>query len=631
MGVLKDYLDRAGYPTIWFNAWHHHEETHLFGALLERLRQGLPAPWTPSGMWFHLRLAWIRILKQPVTLALIGGLAIFTVAFLWKDIALVWNFSKDWISRSDPPSWPVEEKWFFLQYTAQIAAELREQTQSDDNSLIDLMLGPFKYPAVFIATLLAALTRGLGTFTSFGFKPKTLFRKVGKAFKTVSFESDPGLRFKLDEDLGDISTALGKKPLTIFIDDMDRCPPERALKVLESVNFLSSSPRRCFIVMCIWLKQTVTSISREFVDFIKEKNPQLEDESDKVYKIRLHALRKDHAKTYPDKMIQIEIAVPKISPEVLANLAKNEEDNEKNQPPKKSLRERWEEYRKADETLKRELYDRPRRFLNEKAFPMIFLLMVLTGGFLLASVSKGIIANSRQEMAQAKIKEIKTEIKTVKTEIKFDQKKTGYAKKEDYLEGLERNIEKLVDAEAQSKEELKQAKTNIEIAFVGGFSIGFFGLVFGLVLSVKRNFQDSKKYRTALNIWAPVMALKEPNPRHLKRLVNLLRLISMRDKDKEKNVETSNTEESQTSDDEMSESEKRAIKFVLLMALEELEVELNEFLELGKGDELKKNVRERFLDIIKIGDRELKNWSGEGLEARKLYWAGKKLEAKKNY
>lgn len=582
MGMLKDYLDRAGYPTIWFNAWHHHEETHLFGALLERLRQGLPAPWTPSGIWFRLRLFWTRMKKQKVSLALIGGLLVFTVAFLWEDGSLHGKYFYELII---DPSW--------------------------QNAVPS---------AIHLTAFLAALTKILDAVTSFGIKPQKLFRKVSKAFNTVSFASDPGLRFKLEEDLGDISDALGNKPLTIFIDDMDRCPPERALKVLESVNFLSSSPRRCFIVMGIWLKQTVTSISREFTDFIEEKNPQGSNESDGDYRSRLHTLRVEHAMTYLDKMIQIEIAVPPIEPEVLANLARSELDKGKNEPPKKSFAERWKEYRQADDTLKREIYDRPIRFLNKKAIPMIFLLVVLSGGYFLAVYSKIMIAGLKQQVTLVKIEEIDQEIKTEKNEPRIAQEANANLKK------LQQSRAKLVNVEEQSIKELAQAKTNTGTAWTGvGLSAGLFGLVFGLVMSRKINLQDSENYRKALDIWAPVLALKEPNPRRLKRLVNLLRLISMRDKDQEKNRKTGNAAENPSSKDEMQEDdmpklEKRAIKFIMLMALEELEVNPMEFIILSKEAKFQKGVHERdltqFVQSLKIANRDKEGWLERKIDAR---------------
>ncbi|MCJ8269601.1 MAG: YCF48-related protein, partial [Psychrosphaera sp.] len=38
MGLIKHDLEKARFHPVWFNAWHHHEEAHLFGALMETIR-----------------------------------------------------------------------------------------------------------------------------------------------------------------------------------------------------------------------------------------------------------------------------------------------------------------------------------------------------------------------------------------------------------------------------------------------------------------------------------------------------------------------------------------------------------------------------------------------------------------
>jgi len=330
----------------------------------------------------------------------------------------------------------------------------------------------------------------------------------------------------------------------------------------------------------------------------------------------LHTLREEHSKRYLNKMIQIEIAVPKIEPEVLAKLAKSEEDKDFKGPQKKSWREHWQEYRKGDETLKREYRDRPKRFLNKKAIPTIFLLMVLASGFLMAVVSKILIADFMNQAAQAKILVVEQKIQKIKNgEIKTDEDP------EVALSELILTRQSLAEVVEQTNDDLVQAESDSEIAISGvGISVGLFSLAFVLVLGGKSILQDSENYKKALNILAPIMALKDPNPRHLKRLVNLLRLISMRDKDKSGNKNNHKAGENPSNKNKMPELEERAVKFVLLMTLEELEIELIDFIKGPKETETQKGINESsltdFVNALTINHKDKKGWLKREPEAR---------------
>jgi len=67
MGMLMGCLKDARYRPIWFNAWHHYKEEHMFGALLETIRQeAVPPVWSPSGLSFRVRLLARRAWRHPM-------------------------------------------------------------------------------------------------------------------------------------------------------------------------------------------------------------------------------------------------------------------------------------------------------------------------------------------------------------------------------------------------------------------------------------------------------------------------------------------------------------------------------------------------------------------------------------
>jgi hypothetical protein len=85
MNLLQDDLAGFGARPVWFNAWHHHEEAHLFAALLENIRaQAIPPFHTWSALTFRLRLLWHRLRGGARRLLVLGLLALlFGVVANW--------------------------------------------------------------------------------------------------------------------------------------------------------------------------------------------------------------------------------------------------------------------------------------------------------------------------------------------------------------------------------------------------------------------------------------------------------------------------------------------------------------------------------------------------------------------
>ena len=91
----------------------------------------------------------------------------------------------------------------------------------------------------------------------------------------IGFRTDPGLRYRINKALDDVTQALGRHTLVVFVDDLDRCPSDKILSVLEAINYLSSNPRQSFIILGMALDKTLPAISTEFAAVVEEEFKEL--------------------------------------------------------------------------------------------------------------------------------------------------------------------------------------------------------------------------------------------------------------------------------------------------------------------------------------------------------------------
>ena len=202
LNVLRAELERDGYRTASFNAWHHQSEEHLLAALLSVLRgAALPPWWSWLGWRVRARLLWARAGRMWLRLLLGLAGAVFAVT-------VVVNLGLDFESL-----WALDK--------------------------VENILKTLAVPAAILPVV--ALWQ---VFTAFGVTPEkvagSLWRKSSAVRETVS------QRVKFAEEFAEVTWALQPRALTIFIDDLDRCRPEQMLATLEVVNFLACSGQ-CYV------------------------------------------------------------------------------------------------------------------------------------------------------------------------------------------------------------------------------------------------------------------------------------------------------------------------------------------------------------------------------------------------
>lgn len=190
MRMLNDELQQTGrYVTVWFNAWRHHQEEQLGPALLQNIVREFR------------RQAGPRVRLNSLNSA-------------------IWRSRRTWY-------------WFTAAAAFAIPSLGAYWISNDGRALMGLVgsVVPFWKSVVTPFVKLFAI------------------EPADAADKT--FSQRIGFLQEFSEEFERVVGALPKNHyLVIFVDDLDRCPPNRVTSVLESLNRLMES-RLCFVVLGI--------------------------------------------------------------------------------------------------------------------------------------------------------------------------------------------------------------------------------------------------------------------------------------------------------------------------------------------------------------------------------------------
>jgi len=271
-------LRRFGHRPIWFNAWHHQKEEHLFAALLGAIHaQAAPPLCTPNGIAFRLRLLWLRSKQRLGVMVLMVGVVTFLLVLSWGAF-----------QRGGFPSVTLMLATIHDSAAAQLAA------LTALGAAVSGMLTLFKGAAVF------------------GVNPALLLTQVrnGMSLKTATAQND--FRAQFAQQFGELVRALPYR-LVIVIDDLDRCRPAAVLDVMETVNYLTSAGE-CFVIFGMASERVQAALGLAFKDIAAELVNMDSHESDAdstagATDLAL-AKRRAYASDYLQKLVNIEIKVP---------------------------------------------------------------------------------------------------------------------------------------------------------------------------------------------------------------------------------------------------------------------------------------------------------------------------------
>ena len=152
--------------------------------------------------------------------------------------------------------------------------------------------------------------------------PAKLLSRLARNARVRDFRQQLSFRHRFGREFADVCRALrfgGSPGLVILIDDLDRCRPQDVLDLLEAVNYFITAGQ-CVVILGMDRRQVEHCVGVGFEDIV-EGLPDDElmfvvgDKNDAAGR------RRAFARHYLEKLINIEVPVPKLTqPQALAIL-----------------------------------------------------------------------------------------------------------------------------------------------------------------------------------------------------------------------------------------------------------------------------------------------------------------------
>ncbi|HND99667.1 MAG TPA: P-loop NTPase fold protein, partial [Plasticicumulans sp.] len=358
MNLLRRALARSDQPPVWFNAWHHQKEEVLLAPLLDAvIRHGFPpllGHWclpNPAGFAYHGRLFLRRAHRRP-------KLALFAVLLLAGGavrLAYSWFTSHPAVpvaagnATTSGPAGDLIGTLFdpFIGLLAEtiegLGAVLQSELLAD---LLGLKWADFwKHTAALlddpvkllnVLAALALLAGGLMLWRLFlrslPESPSDLLALARGSTNKSGAEAQAAFRNRFREHFHDAAAAALPRPLTIFIDDLDRLPPDKAMEMLEAINFLASCGP-CVIVLGIARDVVLAQITQKTGELALARHHLHQPP---VSGAEAEAVKRRYAEDYLRKLIQIAIPIPQTPVAALVNTA-----DETGNPDAAAGRKRW--------------------------------------------------------------------------------------------------------------------------------------------------------------------------------------------------------------------------------------------------------------------------------------------------
>jgi photosystem II stability/assembly factor-like uncharacterized protein len=289
MSLVAAAVKRYDYRPVWFNAWHYQSEEYLLPAVLESIRtEAVPRWWTWRGLEFRMRLLLLRGMKNWLpALAIVAALVTTAVYFSREPEAF---------------------------------RQLVDNLKSLGTQKSDTFLQSF---GLVISSILSIIVVAR-SLNAFGVSGTKLTAILTGSVRLADAGGQTGFRHRFARAFGEVTRALGRNRLVLFIDDLDRCRPDHVLSVLECINFLVTSGD-CFIIAGMDRPRVERCVAIRFEEESKAigADENAEGENDPVTPVR-------YAQLYLEKLINIEVPVPHAAPErsrdLFANLKRQDDE-----------------------------------------------------------------------------------------------------------------------------------------------------------------------------------------------------------------------------------------------------------------------------------------------------------------
>ena len=474
MNLLQRDLERWGFRPVWFNAWHHQKEEHLLPSLLQSIRaQAAPSLWRPEGWGFRLRLLSLRGWRHWAPSA--AAIGIFSASLA------------GFIGQGGLPGSLDEVRGLFQNIYQNI------QKIGTTLTVIVSSIG-----------LLTMLTKAL---KAFGVNPARLLATESATASSRDLNAKTHFRRRFATEFKDVTEALGPRRMLIFIDDLDRCQPENVLDVLEGVNFLVSSGD-CYVVMGLSRNQVEACVGLGFKEIAEEveafegKSPETSAGDQRSRQRRI-----EYARQYLRKLINIEIPVPKVSGEQAQQLLTGGQAAAGEQA---THPQSWKIANRAWAALK-------------PALPVTALALVTAGPFYFV---QWWLEQSERPPAESTV----------------IARGTGGGDSGSAIAGLAARGQTAPGSPSTEQERTSdvvfipgQRPTGKPLALILLLALPVFSVAAWWAFSQRPELivKDSLDFQKALEIWRTVIHSKATTPRSLKRFLNRLRYLAMRQRPQE--------------------------------------------------------------------------------------------------
>jgi hypothetical protein len=218
-----------------------------------------------------------------------------------------------------------------LEEARQLAQQIVSVTQKPATPATSTTTAENRIQILGILGALLGVLRGLWkALTAFGANPASLLAALSGGTKKSALEEQTSFRNQFTREFEEVSWALRPATLSIFIDDLDRCRPEKVSELLEAVNYMTTSGS-CLVILALERKTVEASVGLAFQVIAEERNYQNPDgaPADADYGDGIlgesRRRRGAFAKLYLDKLLNIEVDVPKLRTDRAADVSRREE------------------------------------------------------------------------------------------------------------------------------------------------------------------------------------------------------------------------------------------------------------------------------------------------------------------
>lgn len=255
MKILSNELKRTGrFTTVWFNAWQYHKEEQILAAFLKTITTQLSENW---GIKFKWRMAWVRFQQCSFWQYFL---------FLIPPLALI--------------------GWWLLDLQG------LQNTVGNKNQWV--------LPGTSISLItLWVMLKNWGK--PFKLQFERLYTTRDQSWR-IGFIDEFTREFKLFRE------AVGDRKFFIVIDDLDRCPPDKVVEVLKTINIIINSGNgagQSFFLLGYDRKYILKNIEINFQKFINHDRDDIET---------------DFGEKYLKKMVNLSISIPLATPDGVQKL-----------------------------------------------------------------------------------------------------------------------------------------------------------------------------------------------------------------------------------------------------------------------------------------------------------------------